>query len=270
MPSSSFLFKSNRADVEPLCTQPSAVPGEDDVFEPAIPAADVPPASVPQRPEQAGPLTREEAAARIGELLDRMNGQRATLLDVLAFCSNPRTAVEVDACIEQAQALNRSVFSGASLRTLLQQAGALELVDEQGAPYVEKALEPHIVVVDGVECYEPQQPAEPLWRTTDAGVDVCAGDDPAARLRELFDDPDEQMYLPIYERVLTLCADDDGATTRSLGEAVDRDPLVQQPRYFVQHFVERLEQRGAVRWDGAAWKVTDLGMSALESLAKQA
>ena len=69
--------------------------------------------------------------------------------------------------------------------------------------------------------------------------------------------------MDIYLRVLDMCADNGGTTTPALSAAIDKDPLVQSPRFFAQHFTERLEKAGAVEWDGA-WKITDLGRSYLE------
>lgn len=201
---------------------------------------------------------------RLAHLLDEMPARRPVLLAVLRRCVEPCTVDEIDAYVSELQAADRSVYGAASLCTLLEEAGGLELVTEDGTPFEELSSEPQTVVVDGVAYLEPRPVPERFWRTTDAGAAIAAQDDPDARLHELLDE--EPQYAPIYERVLTMCLEDGGATTKVLADAVDKDPLVQEPRRWVQYFLKRLEDCEALVW-GEAWSTTELGERALEELA---
>lgn len=204
---------------------------------------------------------------RTAELLNRMPGRRGVLLKVLAHCVEPKASEAVDAFIDGLQSTNKSVYTAASLCSLLEETGALVRQTESGEPYVEVEPEPRTVVVDGVEYYEAPSAPVLFWRTTEAGVAICERDDPFGRLRAMLSEEGEQMYLPIYERILTMCLNDGGATTPELSKAVDKDPLVQSPRCFVQRFIERLERCDALAWDGGAWSATELGVQAFDELA---
>ena len=199
-------------------------------------------------------------ARALEKLMQRMATRRSSLLGILDFCREPHGAAEVDACVAKLQAHNASVYDGAALCAMLQQAGALETVTEEDET-ADTDDEPQIEVVDGVEYLRPAKPAEKLWKTTEAGLAYFDSFDPKADLARLL--ADDAAYMDIYLRVLDMCADKGGTTTAALAAAIDKDPLVQSPRFFAQHFTERLEKAGAVEWDGA-WKITDLGRSYLE------
>lgn len=53
-------------------------------------------------------------------------------------------------------------------------------------------------------------------------------------------------------------------TTKELDQAVDGDPLCQEPRRFCGFFRGKLEETGAIEWRDA-WTITDLGRSVLAS-----
>ncbi len=220
---------------------------------------------------QPGPTLQESIAKAAGhrdaddakaleKLMQRMSTRRSSLLGILDLCREPHGAAEVDACVAKLQAHNASVYDGAALCSMLQQAGALETVADEDET-ADTDDEPQIEVVDGVEYLRPAKPAQKLWRTTEIGLAYLDSFDPKADLARLL--ADDAAYMDIYLRVLDMCADNGGTTTPALSAAIDKDPLVQLPRFFAQHFTERLEKAGAVEWDGA-WKITDLGRSYLE------
>ena len=84
------------------------------------------------------------------------------------------------------------------------------------------------------------------------------------QLRALLDE--DAAYAPIYQRILRLCAADGGTTTPTINNAVDHDPLVQKPRFYAPHFVDRLEKCDALAWR-KAWCITDIGRAGLDMLA---
>lgn len=220
---------------------------------------------------QPGPTLRESLVEAAGhrnvdnakaleKLMERMATRRNSLLGILDFCREPHAVTEVDEHVAKLQSHNASVYDGAVLCDMLQQAGALEVeADADDAADIDD--EPQIEVVDGVEYLRPAKPAQKLWQTTEIGLSYLDSFDSRADLARLL--ADDAAYMDIYLRVLDMCADDGGTTTAALSAAIDKDPLVQSPRFFAQHFTERLEKAGAVEWDGA-WKITDLGRSYLE------
>ena len=224
---------------------------------------------------QPGPTLHESLAEAAGhrnaggpkaleKLMEHMATRRSSLLGILDFCREAHEAAEVDACASKLQTHNASVYDGAALCSMLQQAGALETVTDEGKA-AEADDEPQIEVVDGVEYLRPAKPTQKLWKTTEIGRAYLDSFDPKADLAHLL--ADDAAYMDIYLRVLDMCADEGGTTTAALSAAIDKDPLVQAPRLFAQHFTERLEKAGAVAWDGV-WEITDLGRSYLEGASR--
>lgn len=196
------------------------------------------------------------AAVRTAELFDRMKTRRKVLLGVLALCVEPVDAAQVHAKVDELQAAQRSVFDGPALCALLERAGALEQVRVE-------AQQPRTVTVDGVECLEPAATVSVRYVATEVGRAVLEADKPADRLHEVFDR--DAVYKPIYLRILKACGEEGGKSAKALGELVDRDPLVQEPRFWAAHFFNILAECDALTWDGA-WKTTELGWQAVEEL----
>lgn len=217
---------------------------------------------------------RPDDGKALAKLMEKMAQRREVLMGIMEYCLDPREVAEVDAHVASLQAHNASVYDGAALCAMLKDAGGLEQVaepqeaaDDEGVPADSAELHvPLVEVEDGVEYLRPAPPTATLWRTTEAGVAYLAGYDPQADLARLIDD--DSQYMDIYLRVLDLCADEAGASTPDLSAAVDKDPLVQSPRLFAQHFTERLEKAGGVAWNGRRWKITEAGQSWLEHASR--
>lgn len=204
-----------------------------------------------------------DAAGRTEALLARMRADRRALLAMLRACEKPCDAEALARAAQGAQA-GVSVYSPETLRRLLEQAGAVECVDRDGNPYSAAEAAPRTVVVDGVECLEPGEPPVPYWVATEAGHMAAEADKPLSRLEALFEEKAD--YLPIFKRVLAMCAQGQPVRTKEINAAVDADPLVQSPRYFASYFTERLEECDALVWEGG-WKTTDEGLEGLAMLA---
>ncbi len=99
---------------------------------------------------------------------------------------------------------------------------------------------------------------------TQAGSDALTADDPAARLASVI--AEEERYIPIYQKIIELCSAEQGASITQLGDAVDNSPLLKNPRYYVQRFVNKLEECDALAWNDA-WFATKTGM---DFIARQA
>lgn len=210
------------------------------------------------------PRDTRTAEERTHDLFTRMAPHRSTLLGILGLCVEPQTASQVNAYVDELRAGDFSVFSGSSLCSHLEKAGALERRVPEGVN-PEAPAQPRTVVVDGVEYLEAQKAPEIQWVTTPVGAAVLAVDDPARRMRELF--ATEARYLPIFQRILELCAAEEGATVPDLGEAVDDDPLVQEPRFYALYFVDLLDKCGAIQWQ-QTWHITDVGREGLALLTE--
>ena len=219
-------------------------------------------------------MTNETPASRdrvpdtepLYQLLRTMAPRRTVLLGILSLCDAPQPIEAVTAEVDRLQENNQSVYGAPSLCIALENAGGLERVTEDGTSYDTIDLEPAVVTdEDGSSRYEAPEAPALFWRTTEVGRAVLAADDPVADAQAML--ASEAAYHPIYHRVLTLCSTEAGCTTPSLGVAVDRDPLVQDPRLFAGHFIERLETVGCLAWRGDGWHTTELGHAMAEQIA---
>lgn len=218
--------------------------------------------------EQAAEAAFEalEPAERIAEVLKQMAPRRKELLAIIEACDGKVVRFdEVETMVESIQQNCKTVFNSANLCAVLEHAGALVRVTESGEPYPTGSFEPTVVEnADGTKSLVPVEPPAVYWTATAEGVQVAEADDPGSRLRGMLEE--EPQYLPIYARMLSLCSEANGATTAALGEAIDHDPLVQNPRYFAMHFSERLEANDAIEWNSKTWAITEIGRTALANI----
>ena len=230
---------------------PDAEPGPDGM--PSAQAPFVPEKAVPSLPPRE----------RIESLLQKMRPCRGTLLGIVRACVGPVPVSQVNDLVAEMQKNNRSVFSAADLCSLLQRAGALELVNADGTPYVQDQRPREVVGEDGAPAVEACEPPVAHWVSTPDALQLAGEDNPLERLYALFDQ--DSVYLPIYKTILGLCAREGGAKTLALGAAVDNDPLVRSPRFFATYFVDRLEKCDALEWRGA-WHTTEVGLQGMDAL----
>ena len=102
-----------------------------------------------------------------------------------------------------------------------------------------------------------------MWVSSQVGLVMLASDDPRQRVSELL--ADDAQYACVYRQVLQACSRVDGATAKELDRALYDHPLLQEPRLFAAHFFDRLDECGALVWDGA-WKTTQVGHEALSTI----
>lgn len=205
---------------------------------------------------------------RIAELMESMGLRSSTLRKIIAYCEVPRSAAEVNAKTEELQASVYSVFSAANLCALLENAGAIERITEDGTPYDEVVIEPRTVVDEnGIEYLEASDAPRVYWISTEAGMDALLADKPVERTRALL--LEDAGYIPVYRRILELSAAEGGASMAVLAAAVDSESLMQDRKYTASHFVELLEGSGAVEWR-KPWFITDAGLTALREMTAEA
>lgn len=203
------------------------------------------------------------AIDRTRELFSYMHPHRMTLLGILKATREPKKSTDMEGIVESLPNTKFTVYSAINLCTMLEKAGALERVTEDGTPYSDAKPEPEIVVVDGEEYYKPTDAVEVYWLCTDAGKTMIEEDDPVERMRSVLEH--EHELAGIYKQVLLIARD--GATMSTFSEKVDANPLISKPRrFFVQHFVESLERCEAVTWAKREWQITEVGEQILADL----
>ena len=203
------------------------------------------------------------AEERTRELFAYMRPHRMALLGILTAASEPTSSAKMDEVVEAQHQHKFNVYTAANLCTMLETAGALDRVVEDGTPYSEFEPKPDIVIIDGEEYYQPTEPPAVHWLVSEAGQIMVDENDPLARMQEVMNrDAD---LLGIYKQVLLLAQD--GASMATFSENVDANPQIAEPRrFFVQHFVEGLERCEAVEWNGECWVITETGRTILEDM----
>lgn len=209
--------------------------------------------------------TEKPAEERLAILLEQMATQKPILMKVLSLCCNATPVETVYEQITELQKYYSSVFTPEKFCDLLEQAGALERVDEGGNPWQPGDSEPVVVVEDGVEYLAPAPAKVSFWKTTPVGQDCVAGDDPIKRLHELLEE--NSYYAPIYQQILSLCSQSGGAATKEISSQVDSHPLLKSPRFYSNKFIDHLERAGGIVWRDA-WVITEEGATLLSELVQ--
>ncbi|MBQ9954769.1 MAG: hypothetical protein IJO87_05000 [Eggerthellaceae bacterium] len=204
---------------------------------------------------------------RIAQLMENMGLRSSTLRKIIAYCETPRSAANVNAKADELQANVYSVFTAANLCALLENAGAIKRITEDGTPYEEVVIEPRTVVDEnGIEYLEATDAPDVYWISTEPGMEAVEADRPGERTRALL--LEDAGYLSVYRRILELCSTDGGASVMALNAAIEQESLVPDRKYTVSHFVELLEDAGAVEWR-KPWFTTEAGLEVLSEMAAE-
>lgn len=216
--------------------------------------------SAPLVHKQASKYSDRPAEERIENLLESMKGQRKIFLQTLAFCNRPKTINDVNDYIAQLQKIAPSVYSPANICAFLEQAGALQRQTADGMLASDLDPTPKTIQTGDMEYLEPTQAPQTFWMCTQAGNDALTADNPAQRLTSVIEQ--EKRYRPIYQKIIALCSRAEGASISQLSDAIDDDPLLKEPRYYVQRFVNKLEECDAITWNDS-WFATKTGIEFL-------
>ena len=242
------------------------------------------------------------AAERLAKLVDTMPGQTKMLTRILDFCRERRATQEVLDAVAAWQKLNFSVYEPAVLCGLLEKAGGLDHVNEDGTPYVQPdegtassatledaqdatdekqadqaegvlTQEPSLEGEAGTDevseedfddsCAEPEPQRPSFWVSTQAGLDLVAEHDPRAHVAQMLED--EACYMPVYRELLEKLADGP-MTKKEIDVIVRANPASESPRRLGGYFVDRLERIEAIEWTGA-WSITEIGHELLDNEA---
>ena len=77
----------------------------------------------------------EPASQRIEELFEKLSARRRVLSGILRFLEAPKSAAELNGEVERLQKHDFSVYTAANYAELLEEAGAIIKVDENGTPF---------------------------------------------------------------------------------------------------------------------------------------
>ena len=215
---------------------------------------------------RVSPPENRSALQRTEDLFATLAPRRRVLLGILNFLDTPKHSDVLQQKVEELQEHDYSVYTGYNFSLLLNEAGAIQKVNEDGSAFDEEAEQlPDIVEVDGREFFKPTDGKQVFWLITDDGRAYLVADDPFGRLAELI--ATEPLYQAIYKLVLEFCANEDGRSAQELEALVDNDPFVkgQKPRRYFSSFVKKLEDCEALVW-AKKWQTTELGKKGLEML----
>lgn len=211
------------------------------------------------------PETRPQPPARerIERLFADMPPFKRWLLAILDTCRTPQNADALAELVNGFESRRQCVYSAASFCTMLEGAGALRKVTEEGAPYEE--VEPQLVEVEenGRTYLRPTPPPPALWQTTPEGLEVLEEDDPLGDLLDIIGGREGQ-YVSVFREILGMCGGD-GSSINQIKQQVNANPVLEYPKKSAQFFMDYLDRHGAIEWDGA-WKVTALGQRLLDEL----
>jgi hypothetical protein len=204
------------------------------------------------------------ASQRIEDLFTSLAPRKRVLQGILRFLDEPKRSDALDEKVEELQKHDASVYTGYEYSALLEEAGAIVKVAEDGSKFdAEAEQEPDIVEVGGAKFYKPTDGKLVFWLITEDGKEYLERDDPYGNLKQLL--AAEPQYQAIYKTLLEYCGNDEGRSGNDLSELIDNDPLVQSPRRYFSYFAKKLEDCNAIVWRGQ-WHTSEHGKKALEEL----
>jgi hypothetical protein len=230
-----------------------------------------------EKPAESEPLEPEPELSpeeRIIRVLASIPAQRKVMLAIIDYCHEPRTPAEVDALTNDLHKTSPSIYTPVLLRQHLQEAGALDYLEEE--PKAESddrteagedneltavAATPSDEDTPQIEYLEVEKRPEGKWVSTAAALAVLFDVDYLADLRKaVFAEPE---YAEVFVKVLRFC-DSAPRNKQELNDAIDDDPaLVGPPRVFNGYLVGVLDDCGALEWR-PGWATTDVGKAFIE------
>ena len=216
------------------------------------------------------PVTEGASAEeRTDALFARLHSSRRFLNDILEFCREERTESEVTGEVARMRELEFCIYGADVLCAHLVEAGALERIEPEREDV-------RVVEIDGVQYLEPAaggEEGEPgaaavRLKTTQVGRAALEREQDMGRFQEILDE--DAGLDNIYRMLLDCCANEGGATAKELGDAVDDQPELQEPRLYASYFYDKMAERDLIEWTGKAWGITEFGKRAVQYLDSRA
>ena len=223
------------------------------------------------------PVTEGASAEeRTESLFTRLHSSRRFLNGILEFCREERTESEVTGEVARMRELEFCIYGADVLCAHLVEAGALERIEPErddvrvveinGVQYLEPAGQGEEPAVGGEEG-EPRATVVRL-KTTQVGLAALEREQDMGRFQEILDE--DAGLDNIYRMLLDCCANEGGATAKELGDAVDDQPELQEPRLYASYFYDKMAERDLIEWTGKAWGITEFGRRAVQYLDSRA
>lgn len=178
------------------------------------------------------------------------------LYRLIAFCKQERTYDEVAGEIATYPEMRGSAFPPSTILGWLVNVEAVQVVrdgsveDEDG-----EADGPSTEVGEGqLDSKQAEESVEEIFVSTAAGLEALRCYQSVDRFASLNDQ--DGRYRPVFAELLQFCKD--GQSKQAIEAKLKDNPLTYNPRVFPGYFLDRLEQSGALRWDGG-WKTTEAG-----------
>lgn len=215
---------------------------------------------------ESAAYAQRPANERTAELFAQLRAYRFILSGLLEAAREPKSMTELEQVATDLRAVKFCVYETANLCSMLETAGALERVLDDGTPFTSYVPKPAIEVIDGDEYYIPTNPPERFFQTTEAGLKIISEDTSEERLEKLLEK--EGDLASVYRDVLAFANKENGVSVAEMSAAIDSNPLIAEPRrFFVQHFIDALERLGALGWNGSKWETTPYGETILRRLS---
>lgn len=216
------------------------------------------------------PVTEGASAEeRTEALFTRLHSSRRFLNGILEFCREERTESEVADEVTRMRELEFCIYGADVLCAHLVEASALERIEPEQDDV-------RVVEVDGVQYLEPAADGEEgvpgaaavRLKTTQVGRAALEREQDMGRFQEILDE--DAGLDNIYRMLLDCCSNEGGASAKELGDAVDDQPELQEPRLYASYFYEKMAERDLIEWTGKAWGITEFGKRAVQYLDSRA
>lgn len=208
----------------------------------------------------------ETARERIDALFAQMPTFQKFLYSIVSECLSPISTDNLESHINQTMRNHQSVYEALTFVDLLKRAGAIEQTDEEGTPLEEFVQEPLEIDIDGVQYWRVAPAPVVYWCTTEDGRKKIDEYKPLEKIANLY--KEEPEYAEIFTTCLKMCAQGDGCEMREIGNVVDDEPVLQNPKRFAMYFIDKLEHAGAVEWTNK-WSITNYGREFLQNMGNE-
>ena len=255
------LFDAFDEDYDPLAVDDEDIDQEEMDDENPYDTVDYPTVrNMPQGHDRPAVYTPENLGSvqeAVAQLLDHNPQRRLPLLKILDLCRGGCKASVVTEEIDKMQKNNFSVYTPSMFCRMLERAGALELeMPEVSAQ--------HEDVEQGVEYLEIKERIDPVWRTTQDGIDAYDKFSGDAVFRNIVMDRDS-LYMEVYLGVMELLSEKP-RSKKEIEDLADTFEVTQEPRRFGGHFIDMLERADAIEWKDRKWCLSELGKTMLPVL----